>query len=394
MEFGFSEIGWSTLPAFGGELGQYQFLHNLSSSLTIDQDIDLHLFCYCWLHDLEGGDTTGLIHRNGTEKLGYQAWKQISNNSLWGKQPNERIVFMSRADSEDGELYLLDKTGSITRLTNNQRHENNPALSFDGSMVAFHGGDEENPLTWEIYALNLTTLEETQLTENDVLDGHPDWSPDGERIVYASFQDNQGNPAGVADLYVITRDGNPVIQLTENEWEDNDPEWSPDGKKIAFKSTRRTHESAREELFVMNSDGTNVAQLTTTTGWESDHDPSWSPDSNFIAFMRYEGIRPWTDIGDLQTLINHWDELTPWNTYVVDLNGAVQQVTDTEYIAQLAVFSSDGKKILYLDNEFIFNDKRLLGIYHRFTIINPDGTLSQQILPDDAHTPTVEYFDW
>ena len=81
--FGFSEIGWSTLDAFGGELAQYQFLMNLSTSLTVEQDLDLHLFSYCWLHDLEGGDTTGLIHRNGTEKLGYLAWKQLSNASLW-----------------------------------------------------------------------------------------------------------------------------------------------------------------------------------------------------------------------------------------------------------------------------------------------------------------------
>ena len=36
------------------------------------------MFMYCWLHDLEGGDTTGLIGRNGVEKLGYNAWKQIS----------------------------------------------------------------------------------------------------------------------------------------------------------------------------------------------------------------------------------------------------------------------------------------------------------------------------
>ena len=73
---------------------------------------------------------------------------------------------MSRADAEECELYLLDKQGSITRLTNNNRHDNNPALSFDGTQIAFHAGESDNPLTWEIYVLNLTTLEETQLTAN------------------------------------------------------------------------------------------------------------------------------------------------------------------------------------------------------------------------------------
>ena len=44
--------------------------------------------------------------------------------ALWKEQPNEHIVFMSKADSPEGELYLLDKDGQITRLTDNNRHEN------------------------------------------------------------------------------------------------------------------------------------------------------------------------------------------------------------------------------------------------------------------------------
>jgi len=79
--FGFSEIGWSSLDFFGGEQGQYDFLINLSTILTVDQGINLHLFGYCWLHDLEGGDTTGLINRDGSEKQGYDAWKEISQST-------------------------------------------------------------------------------------------------------------------------------------------------------------------------------------------------------------------------------------------------------------------------------------------------------------------------
>ena len=68
--------------------------------------------------------------------------------ALWKQQPNEKIVFTSQVDSLERELYVLDKSANITRLTNNKRYENNPALSPDGKKVAFHGGDEENPLTW------------------------------------------------------------------------------------------------------------------------------------------------------------------------------------------------------------------------------------------------------
>ncbi|MFE3845784.1 hypothetical protein ACFL1L_02855 [Thermoplasmatota archaeon] len=77
--FGFTEIGWPTYELAGGEKAQYDFLINLSSTLTIDQGIPLHLFMYCWLHDIEGGDTNGLINRDGNEKMGYNAWGKISN---------------------------------------------------------------------------------------------------------------------------------------------------------------------------------------------------------------------------------------------------------------------------------------------------------------------------
>jgi hypothetical protein len=78
--FGFSELGWPALEFFGGEQGQAEFLRNVSSSLTKDQGIDLSLFGYCWLHDVSDQDTTGLIMRDGTERLAYMTWQEISTS--------------------------------------------------------------------------------------------------------------------------------------------------------------------------------------------------------------------------------------------------------------------------------------------------------------------------
>ena len=61
--FGFSEIGWPSYDLAGGEKGQYNFLINISDHLTTKQGISLHIFMYCWLHDLEQTDTNGLIKR-------------------------------------------------------------------------------------------------------------------------------------------------------------------------------------------------------------------------------------------------------------------------------------------------------------------------------------------
>jgi Tol biopolymer transport system component len=314
---------------------------------------------------------------------------------LWKEQPNEKIVFMSKADSpQSGELYLLVKSGLITRLTNNDRHENNPALSPDGKKVAFHGGNIDDPLSWDIYVIDLETKKETRLTSNNVLDGHPDWSPEGSKIVFASFRDANGNPSGTADIYVININGTGLSQLTSSSWEDNDPEWSPDGTKITFKSTRDTKESAREEIYVMDADGGKVQRLTMTSGWQSDHDPSWSPDSKTIAFNRYGGSRPWTDIVNPDILRDHWQEIIPWNTYSVDLDGNEVKLSDVDHTSGLPVFSADAEKILFLRLDFIIINDQLGGAHHRLILMNPDGSGQEQFIADDRHTPTLEYFDW
>jgi Tol biopolymer transport system component len=315
-------------------------------------------------------------------------------NPLWQLQSNPIVVFMSKSDTPEGELYLLDKDSSISRLTYNDRHENNPALSPDGTKVAFHAGDPIDMLSWEIYVLDLVTGEEIQLTDNRVLDGHPDWSPDGSRLVFGTFSDVGGNPLGTADIAVLSIDGTGFTRLTDSPWEDNDPEWSPDGTKIAFKSTRLTQEHAREEIFVMNADGSQVQRLTTTASWQSDHDPSWSPDGLTIAFSRFEGERRWTDIADVDILLEHWQELMPWNVYTVDLSGNVEAITNGAGAAGLPVFADDGSAILYLYFEFITDDDRIIGADHQLLLFNVLGGDVQTLTPLPDHAPTLEYFDW
>jgi len=62
------------------------------------------------------------------------------------------------------------------------------------------------------------------------------------------------------------------------------PDWSPDGSQIAFQSTG----TGNGDLYVMDADGSNVRQLTSTP--EADQGPAWSPDGTQVAFVR--GLHP------------------------------------------------------------------------------------------------------
>jgi hypothetical protein len=74
---GFSEITWPSMAQFGGEQAQADFIMQLEMELT--NGLDVEFIMWPWLSDLAMEDYTGLIHRDGSKKLGYKAWISLSN---------------------------------------------------------------------------------------------------------------------------------------------------------------------------------------------------------------------------------------------------------------------------------------------------------------------------
>jgi len=108
--------------------------------------------------------------------------------------------------------------------------------------------------------MNADGTQVRQLTDNDVWEAFPTWSPDGTRIAFVSGRD------GDDEIFVMNADGTQVHQLTDNDAVDGRPAWSPDGTRILFTSGSGDD----YEIFVMNADGTEVYS-TGQEGWL----PSW-----------------------------------------------------------------------------------------------------------------------
>src|SRR4051794_24184753 len=91
---------------------------------------------------------------------------------------------------------------------------------------------------------------------------------------------------GFASLITLCAYGADVplsipIQITHAQ--NLDPSPSPDGKRLVFISVI----SGKEQLFTMNIDGSNMAQLTRD---DANHeDPAWSPDGTRIVFVLIAG---------------------------------------------------------------------------------------------------------
>jgi hypothetical protein len=244
------------------------------------------------------------------------------------------IVFLSDHEESNREIYSFGPaTGVVTRITNLPAlFKENVSLSHDRTKIAFHGAtDKDDATTYEIYTIDLNGTNLTQLTNNVILDGHPGWSPDDSRIVYASFRD-----AGMASIIIMEADGTEISDLTPAGVDDNDPDYLPDGR-IIFK-TDRFSVFPQLRIAVMNEDGTSVLQLTDVDE-TSDHDPVG--DLTFTVFERFlKGTHYATDVEAF---------FTSWDIVEARLDGGGEQTLHSDgWINWLPVYDPSGQYICYL----------------------------------------------
>jgi TolB protein len=108
----------------------------------------------------------------------------------------------------------------------------------------------------------------------DENDHSPDWAPDGARIMLTRW-----SPTRSYQLYVVDTDGSNLRQLTSGPGNNQQGTFSPSGDRIAFLSDR----DGTWAIYVMNSDGTSLARLTHDSASVGER-PGWSPDGQHIAY--------------------------------------------------------------------------------------------------------------
>lgn len=122
-------------------------------------------------------------------------------------------------------------------------------------------------------------------------------SPDGSKIAFASPRALDGSdavgPNGTKNIWVVNVDGTsplPLIRLTASGADSDGPLWSPDGTKLVFVSAQAldgsdaANTNSTQNIWIVNSDGTNAKALTRITAAASSGSPWWSPDGSKVVF--------------------------------------------------------------------------------------------------------------
>jgi TolB protein len=105
-------------------------------------------------------------------------------------------------------------------------------------------------------------------------------SPDGKRLVYISVVE------GKEQLFVMNADGSDSVQITRDPVNHEDPAWSPDGRKIAYVSDA----GRTDRIWLINPDGSGAEPLT-PEGSRVIH-PNWAPDSKSLLYCTNDDLAP------------------------------------------------------------------------------------------------------
>ncbi|RKU14367.1 hypothetical protein C6502_00685 [Candidatus Poribacteria bacterium] len=297
------------------------------SSAAINQLSEENRDKIAFVSNRDGCNEIYVMNADGSEqkRLTYRG-SQNANFPAWSPDRTQ-IAFIS-----NGQIYVINADGTDEKCLFDELPraavDGSVSWSPDGKWIAFglildrvyYKEDQSMSKIREICVINVAKEGQFfNLTKNMFhLDARkwssaPVWSPDGSQILYNTIYADGSTivyttvPDEDRNLYLMNSDGSNLRQLTHGG-SDGGASFSPNGKEIAFESWR----SGDSEIYLMDADGENVRQLTHSQKYRV---PRWSPDGKKIVLYDAKAMKiyiMYLDDGRTELLSSHNDWYPSW----------------------------------------------------------------------------------
>jgi eukaryotic-like serine/threonine-protein kinase len=225
------------------------------------------------------------------------------------------LVAQRGGDSGASQILWFDRKGQQIGFALNTGIYGNVMLDPRGRFVASDTTDPTSQNT-DIWIYDLEARTAKRLTFDPALDSLPIWSPDGNRIIFAS------NRQLKFDLYLKDANGAQEEKVIPQDGQDRFPtDWSRDGKYVLY-------ERMPDLWYLRLSDLQPSLFLKTTSTLRS---PRFSPDGKWVAYSSNESGR--------------------WEVYVTSFPEAHGKWQVSNAGGAQPRWRGDGSELFYLSND-------------------------------------------
>ena len=206
--------------------------------------------------------------------------RQITNGPLDyeapSTSPGSHLIHFIGVNSQIQLLRALPKSSAFTALDQNLSAAALAEYSLDGKWVAWL-----NVSDGSLWRSRVDGSERIELTTPPLRIFSMKWSPDNRRL--ALMGEEPGKPWR---LYLIDAEGGKITPLLGEDRNEADPDWSADGQSIVFgRPPDRMDNGQPKAIYLLNLASHKVTEIPGSTGLFS---PRLSPDGRYIAAMRLD----------------------------------------------------------------------------------------------------------
>ncbi len=215
------------------------------------------------------------------------------------------IVWASELDGNLDVFRMRADGSEPVNLTRHPGTDGHPKVSPDGRRIFFNSNRSSDPATFargymdrehnhEIYSMALDGGNVRRVTDLPDWDTYPAISPDGRQLLWRRVTATGGKSESGrnSEVFRMNLETGALRNVTNHQAFDGWPAWSPDGQRIAYASNRASDEFEAFDIYGAEADGSNPVRVTFGTGdggTGSYTKPSFSSDGRRILCTRTVG---------------------------------------------------------------------------------------------------------